>query len=57
MTHLSRVYQGPTTDDLGREYRDARSGAHMNARGNLIHGTRWAQVLINTPALFTTRME
>lgn len=48
---LPRCYPGPTTDDLGPPYRETTYRIHMNTRGLAIHGSRWADVLLHTPAL------
>lgn len=48
---LPRCDPGPTTDDLGPPFRQTKYRIHMNIRGLAIHGGRWADVLLHTPAL------
>ncbi|MEG2455263.1 MAG: glycoside hydrolase N-terminal domain-containing protein, partial [Oscillospiraceae bacterium] len=41
-----KIYLGPITDDIGPAYRG--DGIHFNAAGLKIHGTRWAESLLQT---------
>ncbi|MBV8607823.1 MAG: hypothetical protein JO034_10230 [Singulisphaera sp.] len=50
---LPNVYLGPSTDDLGPDYRDPDYHIHFNVVGLNIVGSRWAEVLEQTPQLIT----
>jgi hypothetical protein len=45
------VYLGPTSDDLGPPFRDPVYHIHFNVPGLAILGSRWAQVLLQSPLL------
>lgn len=41
------IFEGPTTEDLGSEFRSSSDHVHFNRAGLIEHGTRWGKVLEN----------